>query len=757
MEYKLFSDNEDFTRETSHIQNDNEPYWSGVNYGSLEALTSYSKDGNGSSQKQVGDSDQIVDMLENANAESKYAPTPNGLTVFKLPGIQPSGKAENTFAFTVDGNRSVIAPRNYYLTNEKVPISSTGSGDLLHNRQANAKTISINVMQVPYGEDQIITDASGTAGKASDTAKVAEAIGKSLDQLSKLSKDNASKSALTNHLFKKDGGLSDSYTNINNMINSGNYADAYKSSLSVALGEKGKSMYDVAIETKDGNIKDAFDQFNFIYSSLKNGNNKYYSPALVEWGQDNADTIIHTLMVNYFFQKQFKGEQGQYETPISLNRWVKNGKKISYYNDLVAKGNITKEPFYLYTVINPDANSGKKKLEPIDSKYIVPDLSYIYSLYSAIHLITWKGADGKLNLIGSMSQTWENAASDMTKKMSRNRVSGKSLPSDANKIDQDYSDYKFNNLVSGLSSTDGNKIGTKEVYTADLNIIGALRTLLSKGEATSGKQVVINGKGYAVTSIGETRYSKAKVADSFLYSVFAKTGGDTYDKWATMINSSDDIPISPAIFNSYWNTGSSEAAYVIMPVMLGGEEFPKALKTNMTTMMDNPELGRRQVNLSYTNRYIMTFNLKSEVEAKATNRSGVTEVYAGKGMGKALDTSKPIVMTGYLGGEEFSIIDYFKTLDSINEGRDNPNLKVNGKDGSTVQMQYLDLFEHFFTIKTDKDFVGDKSKGTIKYSDNLDVEQMKSRYTANSSKSLVRQISPDYSSFFSSETVEEEE
>lgn len=753
MDFKIFSDNEDFDREAFYYENKNHPYWSGTNYGSLEALTTHSTDANGSNQTQIGDAPPMVDMMDNANNESKFAPTPEGLTIYKLPGVQPDGKVDNLYSFVPGSSSGVIAPRNYYLNSESVTIAPTKEGDLTHYRSNKATSYSISVMKVPYGDSEFINDSTGTSIKASASDAAKEAVRKAVLELKDLAKAKTSVDQYSKHIFNsKSTGLSESFNNINNMINNGLYAESYKSGLSVGLGVRDSTMelvHGVSIKSKDGTINDVFDQFNYIHKVLSEGSSKYYSPALVKWGKKNAESITHTLMVNYFFQKQFPGTNGAYTTPIRMNKWGES--KLSFYSDLVTKGRNTKEPFYLYTVIHPDATTGKKTLEPLNLKHVQPDLAYIFSLYTAIHTHIWVGANG-VNTDGSMSQDWQELVAGMNKKINSSEVTGSKLPKDANEVTSRYSEYQYNNLVSGLSSQRGasRKAGTASVFP-NQELVDSFRLLLSKGEVASGNSIQLDGKAFTITQLGETKYKKANINNSYLYSVFVSKGGDTYDKWATMINATDKIPLSPAVFSSHWDTTSSQAGYVMMPILMGGTQFPDAIITMLDTMRNNPNLGRDLVNLSYTNRYIMAFNFKSSVESKSTNTKGLTEVAAGKTMGTRLDSSKPIVLTGYLGGQTFSLVDYFKVYDSMMEGRDNPNLKVVGANGKTIQVKYLNLFKDFFTVKSEKDFIGAEGKGNVKYTDGFNKEGYITKYSENKSKSLVSQISPDYSAFFTGE------
>ena len=758
MDYKTYSDNEDFERETNYYENENEAYWSGTNYGSLEALKTFSTDANGSKTTQIGDATPMTDMLDNANNESKFAPTPNGLIISKLPGVQPSGHLENLFSFSPLGSGGLIAPRNYYLSSHTVTIAPTKSGNLEHFRDELGDDYNINVFQVPYGENDVVNDNTGVVTEASKIASAEKEVRKSIKELKKLATAKTNVDQYAKHILNSKGdGLSPSFDNLNNMINNGLYADSYKSGLSVGLGVKGSTMstvHGVKIKTEDGSVNDAFDQFNYIYKVLRDGSSDYYSPALVKWGQKNADSIIHTLMANYFFQKQFAGTDGEYTTPIRLSKWDEK-KELTFYNDLVKKGKSTKEPFYLYTVINPKADTGKKTLSALKLSHIQPDLSYIYSLYTAIHTHVWVGASGNFNVDGAVSQDWQDLVDAMDKKAKDKKVDKKSKPKDANSVSKKYSDYEHNTLVSGLSSQKGGdrKAGTSSVYP-NKQLVDSFRILLSKGETASGKNVVLNGKSIKITSVGDTKYSKKGIAQSQLYQVFSSTGGDTYDKWASMINSSDHIPLQPAIFRSKWDTTSSQAGYVMMPILMGGTDFTDAIETMLNDMRKDVD-GAEIVNLSYTNRYIMAFNLKSDTQSKSTNTKGVTEVTAGKNIGSALDKSMPIVLTGYLGGETFSVVDYFKVYDSMSEGRDNPNLKVKGADGKMLQMKYLNLFKDFFTIKTDTDFVGKEGKGKLEYIEGFDFEALKTKYSANKSKSSTTQISPNYETFFNAPATED--
>lgn len=755
MEPKTRSDDDTGERETSLIINDREPQWGQVNFGSLDAMTSAVTDENGNEGKQIGDSTAIMDMSANATIASKVAPSPNGLTVSVLPGVQPDGKKLNSFSFKPNGSDSLMAPRAYYLSTKSILAGATDKGVVSQTKEMTAKTVntSVTIFQVPFdGDGHMISDSTGTVKKPSDSQNAALAINKTLTKLSTLAKNKASQGELSKLLFNSKGGLSTEFSNVNNMINDGRYHDSYKQGLAIAIGKNDEGIRDLQptyIKTELPH-QDVYGQFDFIYQSMKSGNgSKYYSPELVSWAQNNADSITHLLMVNYMLQSQFQGDSGGYTTPIRMNKWQESS--LPFGKLLKSQGRKNKEPFYLYCGINPKASNlkgaGKDKLPVIPSKYIEPDLAYIFSLYTSIMSQVWIGAEG-VNTDGAISQTWQDTVKAMNKRISNNKVSGskKDLPVNANKVSNTPSEFEQNNLVSGLSTNRGKKDNTSEVYP-NKELIGALRVLLSAGENGSGKSVVLLGKSYSVTPIGDTKYSK-KHTPSYLYSSFATGGSDMHTRWRTLIESTKTVPLQPAIFKSYWDN-SSQSAYIMMPTMLGGTDFPLSLGILMNEVLVAKGGGASYNNLSYANRYIMAFNFKPNSKSKTSNSSGVVEVQTGAEMGKVLDAKKPIVLTGYNGGETFNIVDYFKAQEALNSTMDMPPNKAKTVNNKWVQLKYMNLFSDFFTIPTDKAFVSG-GKGEVQYIKGFNFTGYKNNYEANKSKSAISQISPDYSIFFES-------
>lgn len=749
LEPKVVSDDDPREREYTVIYNDNEPSWGTVNFGSIDALKTTVVDDNGLEGHRMGESPVMKDMSENATVASQVKPTPKGLTIHVLPGVQPDGKLLNSFVFAPQGGDKVMAPRNYYLSKADIKAKASNSGAVTQN----PKNIDITIMQVPYGMQHFITDTTGTVKDASSSEGAAKAITETLNELSKLSKDKAGMGQLSNLLFGSKG-LSTEFNNINNMINTGRYAEAYKYGLSAALGkndEGQRSLPAVAIKS-DLPSQDVYAQFDYIYTSMLSGaGSAVYSPELVKWAQDNAESITHLLMVNYMLQSQFQGSSGSYATPIRLGNWGET--KLTFYKDLAAKGRKSKEPFYLYTVIDPAVQKvvGDTKVLPtIPTKYIQPDLSYIFSLYTAIMSQVWVGAHG-VNTDGWISQTWQDVTNDMDKRVSKNPVkSKKDLPKNANKVTNTLSHYSQNNLVSGLSTSKGTKDKTEEVYP-NKELVGALRALLSAGEDGNGSSsLILGGKKYDITPLSETKYTKSN-RYSYLYDAFRAGGGDTFRKWESMIHAAQKTPLQPAIFKSYWDN-NTQHAYVMMPIMLGKTDFPEAMLIMMNDLLKKVDDPTKMKNLSYANRYIMAFNFTSDAETKTTNKTGVVEVDAGKSMGKARDSQKPIILTGYNGGQSFSIIDYFKVQDALNSTMDLPPIEAKTVEGKYEKLRYLNLFKDFFTIPTEKDFVTGSSP--INYTSGFDKQGYQAQYQNNSSKSAVHQISPNYSVFFGSADVD---
>ncbi|MFF2798135.1 hypothetical protein [Lysinibacillus xylanilyticus] len=757
MEPKTFSDDDTREREITIIENDNEPTWGTINYGKLKDLKTDLEDVNGVEGTQVGDATPMMDMRANATAKSKVPPLPGGLTVKTLPGVQPDGKKLNSFVFYPTDGKSLQAPRNYYLQTATIKAGATNSGvvskgevtrEMAQTGSAKAVNSTIAIFQVPFGEEHLISDSTGINKKPSQQQEVAQKINKTLNELAKLAKDNASAGQLNKLLFSDKGGLSTDFNNINNMLNTGRYADAYKIGLSTAMGEKNGGLPGVYIKT-DMNRQDVYAQFDFIYDSLKSGKGKgYFSPELVKWGKNNADSIIHLLMVNYMLQSQFQGSSGKYETPISLGFW--DEKLLPYYKALNSKGRASKEPFYLYCGISPSAaklSSKADSIPNIPTKYIQPDLAYIFSLYTNIMAQVWIGADGWQNskMFPSQSQTWEDVVSAMNKKIKKDKVEGKNLSQHANNVSQKGSLFENNNLVSGLSTQKNGDAGTKDVYV-NKEIVGSLRTLLAKGEEGSGK-VKLAGDNYKITPIGKTKYDK--YADSDLYNSFKGGGSDTYEKWKKMVHaSSKGIPLQPAVFRSHWDSANSnKSAYIMMPTMLGGVRFPQSLGKLIEDQLKMKKDDRTLDSLSYANMYVMAFNFKPDYDQRTGNTTGVREVMAGKYMGTSLDKKNPIILTGYNGGETFSITEYFLAQDALNNTMDMPPNKAKTVDGKKVQLKYLSLFDGFFTIPTDKAFVGEKG-GPVKYAQGFDFAKYKANYEANKSKQAISQISPNYSQFF---------
>lgn len=757
MEPKTISDNDTGTRETSLINNEQEPDWAKENYGALADIKVATEDANGTEGTQIGDSEIIKDMTANSTAKSKIAPVPGGVTIYGLPGVHPNKSVVNAFAFTPTASGNVMAPRDYYLNTPTIKVRTDATGTLsagltLEERKMGAPESltksKLAVFSVPYGEDFFIKDAIGITANASETQAIAKSVNKSLTNLTKLSHDKAGYAKLSEVLFSKKGGVATDFSNVNSMINTGRYADSYKQGLSSALGnDAGKlNMVPAARIKTDLARQDIFGQFDYIYKVMVDGSSTKYSPSLVNWSKTNATSVLQVLMVNYMLQQQFAGTDGSYSTPISMNKWGE--ASLPYTLLLRSQGRASKEPFYLYCNINPSASKlkqkNKKTLPTIPVKYIEPDLAHIYALYTSIMTQVWIGASGN-NVSGSTSQVWQDSMKIMNKRIKKNKRGGKNLPENANKVSKSLNDYKDNNLVSGLSTNRGKaKDHTKSVYH-NTEIIGALRILLSTGESGTGKNITLTGVSHKVTNIGDTKYSKKHEA-GYLFKSFKNGSADTYAKWRDMVMATKDVPLQPAIFRSNWDN-SDKYAYIMMPTMLGGTAFPKSLGVLIEEMLKSKDGSKTFTNLSYANRYVMAFNFTADAKSKTSNTTGVVQVETGEKMGKATDASKPIIMTGYNGGETFSITDYFKVQDSLKSGDKMPTVTAKTTKGKTMKLKYIKLFTDFYTIPDDSYLIGDSGE-SIKYAKGFNKKEYKSQYKINKNKDSIKGISPNYEKFF---------
>ena len=753
MEPKMYSDDDPRTREYKLIENDNQPVWGTVNYGKLADLKTAIEDGNGTGGNQMGEAPPMLDMKDNAKAKSNFKPSPKGMNIHVLPGVQANDSVLNSFVFDLPTGQNLISPRSYYLSTSSVLATYNKKGVLTPSGSEKSPLkgplpvkptvpLNLSVFQVPYNDKSFIADTSGTVEKASDSAKAVKAINKSLNDLERLGKDNANSGELRKLIFK-DGSLTTEFNNINALINTGKYAESYKYGLGIALGgsSEEKLLLPGVLIKSDLPNQDVYAQFDHLYTYMtgRKGTGTY-APALVDWAQDNADSILNLLMMNYMLQSQFTGTGGAYATPIYLSKWKE--AELPFYKDLNKKGRKSKEPFYLYASIDPKVKGikgGDGKTTPtIPSKYIHADLSYIFGLYTNIHAQVWIGANG-LNTDGHVSQIWQDTAQAMTKTIKKDKVTGrKDLPRYANKISTIDSEYRRNNLTSGLSTARGAKDRTEEVYP-NKEIIGALRTVLSQGEGGSGNNVVLGGKAHTITSIKKTKYG-GKDSYGKLYKKFS--GSDSYSKWRNLVTSAQKMPLHPAIFTSYWSS-ESQSAYIMMPTMLGGERFPGSLKIMLNDILKDESDIDENMNLSLANRYIMAFNFSSEKAEKSNNSTGVVEVQAGGKMGNTYDKSNPIFLTGYNGGESFSIIDYFKTQDALKKGSSSPPISVKDVKGNVVPVEYLAMFKDFFTVETLLD-LGDENV-TFSKDFNKDAYIQKYSSTINSGAKV---ISPDYTKFF---------
>lgn len=750
IEPKFVSEHDTLERVYKEVHNNNEPEWGKVNYGNLDDFKTTVTDINGVEGAAVGEAKAIMDMLENSTAESKVAPAPTGLTVNVLPGMQPDNSALNSFVFSLKGNNSLMAPRHYYLS--EVPITSTYTDKGVINPALPTRggqkgaTTNVTVMQVPFGEDHFLTDTTGVTTDATDVSKAKAEITKSLNDLTKLAVDKSSHEKLSAHFFGGEG-IASSYTSINTMINSGAYSDAYQQGLAIALGDgsgSGSKLPSVYIKTS--NATNVYAQFDHIYDSMANKSGKgYFSPALVDWASQNAKSITHTLMVNYMMQSQFQGKSGSYSTPMSMNYWTSKDKSFPKFADKVnSLGKSSKEPFYLYTVINPEAaklNSGGT-LPTFNSNDVQPHLAYIFNLYTAIHSQVWVGNTGS-NAGGNVSPPWTTATKQMAANVSLNPVKGKNLPHNANNTMYRMSEIENNNLVSGLSTSKN-----KEVY-GNKELIGALRLIMSTGHGTSPNTLKLYNVESKITPIGKTKYEKHGV--NKMYNAYASSGGNSFKAWVAFVQSGKSVPIQPLVLRSYWDKESGQGAYIMLPVLLGGKAFPESLEIMLGNLAkskdDSTAGGEDYLNMSHANRYVMSFNLAHNKNTKTSNTTGVVRVDAGAPIGTAKDNSKPIVLTGYLGGETFNIVDYFLTQDALEAGQNRPPVTAKTVGGKVVPLDYFRIFEDFFTIRNQSDFTG---SGTIEpeYIMGFQKDAYIQKYSEHSGKAYVKQFSPDYSKFF---------
>lgn len=754
MEVKVSSDNDLGERTVADIQNNNVPYWSKTNYGVLDSIKENTTDANGTAGVAINEDTKIVDMKENSTAESKVPPAPGGATVYRLPGFQPDYTVNNTFSLALPGSTPLKAPRAFYTSGKDITISYYKDAKDVYQRLGNITegTSDITVFSVPYGDGQTMSDTIGV-NSASQSEKTKKEL---LDYLTKLNDAsiNSNKSALQDLLFNKTH-----VQDLNNLINTGLYSKAYRSGLTLVMGDTRK------VGTNSGGTPQTkipvaglgpsvYDQFEFIsqYIDGEKGTG-YYNPSLVKWAKTNKDSIMQVLMVNYMLQSQFKGDKYKGIAAMEYDGWNKN--KLPMFKEIKKLGSQSKEPLFLYGTFDGakmSATIGKgKSIAPLDKTLLHADLSYIYHLYSAIMFEVWQGTDSD-----GFSEAWKKSLDDFDSNMKGNAVKGE-VPKNANRVglSKDGGPFKDdlvyqNNLAYGLSSySRGVTVGDQSIYGDKLNLVASLRILFSRGEVGSTPGTFrLNGIAYGVTPITKSKRNEAGkpniTGESSMYQAFSQASGSAYDKYAAMILASDHIAEYPATFNSHWGDGGTE--YVFMPATLGGSGFVKSV-TEMVNSLTNPKGSTDALDtLSYANRYIILHNFKISSSAMTDNSTGLRLVQAGANIGSARDTSKPIVITGYNGGESFSFNEYLKARDLLSKGRE-PESTAKTISGGSNQLQHLNLFKDYFTIKSFKDIAGAESNAELKIDEKL-VSGYKKAYTGKAGSKVLGWVSPDYKTFF---------
>lgn len=734
LEPKTRANDDDGIREYTLTENENEPYWGAVNYGSVAASKETVVDENGTEGVSLDGEPVIKDMSANAKAKSKVAPFNKGVTIFNLPGVRKTHPI-NTFSFSTGGD--IMAPRDSYVNMETVSDKkSLPSKDMI-------------VYKVPYGNDNMMTsDTTGASTEVKKAVDIARQANSTLDKLISVSKEQRAYEPFAKLLFAKGGsGLSQDFQNINTILNEGKYASTYKKALAIGLGEfkkKEPTLAGVAIKTSSGN-QDVFGQFDHIYKYMKSGNSKSYSPVLVKWAQKNADSIMLVLMTNYMVQAQFPGTGGSYKTPHRMDGWNQS-RNLSYASQLGYQGAKTKEPFFLYCNVSPSAGSKKmtKKnyLPTLRTDQVIPDLSYIFGMYSAITDQVWIGANG-YHFKGSESTTFNNMIKDANYAMNRSKTHAKNLPRYANRLSTRSEDYSDNSLGQGLSSTRNGRDRTQAVYS-NKEIIGALRTIIPPGEnfSKSPDNIYIRDKKYAVTKLSKTKYS-GKGTPRVAWKSVSKS--NSYEWWKNAITSSPTLPVHPAVFRSKWESRQTSYSYVMMPIMMGGTSFPKAMKVLLDDMTTSADGKKKYRTISLSNRYVMAFNVTSKVDPKEKAKSGFSVVETGSKLGSPTNKTKSVVLTGYNGGQSFNIVDYFKTIDQLKTFSDRSGIEVKDAKGNIERLQYLHLFKHFFTINKKDDLV---SGGKVSYDKGFDKKAYTKNWKAHKTKRAVVQVSPNYEKFF---------
>lgn len=771
MQPKILADEDTGERQVAEIQNDNKPYWSKVNYGVLDNLKESITDANGVEGITINNGEtQITDMAANAKVDSTIAPAPNGATVTRLPGFQPDGTINNTIALTLTKGSSLKAPRAFYTTGKELSIPYYKTEDDVYKTAGNAYAVStsVSVFQVPYGDDFMVDDTTGTTDTASGSVQVKADL---LDYLKKLDAadkgGSKTKSEMSDLLFNKT-----KVGDLNNLINTGLYSKAYKSGLTLALGNNSST---ASIPVPLGKIKVSgvsntiYDQFQFIYEYMQNGKGGgVYDPQLVQWAKKNSASILQVLMVNYMLQHQFPGTEMVGDSPMTLNNWGE--EDVAFSKNLKKVGKSTKEPFFLYCSFNGRAmkSSGDKLYTSkdlpteIDSKYMAVDLSYVFHLYSAIMFEVWQGTDSK-----GFSEAWKTSLTQFDAQMN-GAAKDKTLPDNAHKVSHSIfpdSVADTNGLAYGLSSYVKKNVRDEAIYGDKKDIVASLRILFSRGEdgAASG-QFRINGTDYPVTPISTSKRNEKAfdgkatytiLNQSKMYNDFKATTGTAYDKYAAMLKGASEIAEYPATFNSHWDGdttwdstfGNPDAPeYIFLPSMLGGSEFVTAVTEMVNSLTNKKGSDEALKTLSFANRYLILYNFKPNDASMTDNTTGLRRVEANANTGTAKDLNKPIVITGYNGGEYFLFSDYMKTVDLLSAGK-SPTITAKNAKGDKVTLDYLNLTKQFFTLNSIKDVIGAGSTGELTIDSTLQ-SGYKTQYGSHSSSPVITWISPNYNMFF---------
>lgn len=448
---------------------------------------------------------------------------------------------------------------------------------------------------------------------------------------------------------------------------------------------------------------------------------------------------------------------------MTLGLWGE--EDVAFTKNIKKAGMSTKEPFFLYCSFNGramkasgDKNYTSKDLPAeIDRKYMAVDLSYVFHLYSAIMFEVWQGTDSD-----GFSETWKTALKEFDSQMS-GAAKDKNLPDNAHKVSLSIfpdSVADTNGLAYGLSSYSKKNVGNEAIYGGKKDIVASLRILLSRGEdgAAAGK-FRINGKDYNVTPISTSKRNQSGTTtilnQNKMYNDFKATAGDAYNKYKAMLVGASEIAEYPATFNSHWDGdtywdatfGSPDAPeYIFMPSMLGGSEFVTAV-TGMVNSVTNKKGSEDALpTMSFANRYIILYNFKPNDASMTDNTTGLRRVEANANTGTAKDLNKPIVITGYNGGETFFFSDYVKTADLLAAGKP-PTLTAKTAKGDKVTLDHLNLVKNFFTFNSAKDIIGAGSTGELVIDSTLQ-SSYKSQYASHSSSPVLTWISPNYSTFF---------